>query len=68
MVTGTVKWLDITKGFGFSATDGGNKRRIRPCLVVERSGVSDLADIQKVNFDVEAGRDKCEPAVYIDAA
>ena len=58
---------DNEKGFGFIAPDGGDKDVFVHISAVERSGLSGLADNQKVNFDVEAGRDGRESAVNITA-
>jgi CspA family cold shock protein len=57
MATGTVKWFNTTKGFGFIAPDEGGKDVFVHISALERSGLRDLADNQKVTFDVEAGRD-----------
>ena len=65
MATGTVKWFNSTKGFGFIAPDGGSKDVFVHISGVERSGLSSLADNQKVTFDIEAGRDGRESAVNI---
>ncbi len=57
MATGTVKWFNTTKGYGFIAPEAGGKDVFVHISDVERSGLSGLADNQKVTFDVEAGRD-----------
>ena len=65
MATGTVKWFNATKGFGFIEPEGGSKDVFVHISGVERSGLSSLADNQKVTFDIEAGRDGRESAVNI---
>ncbi|MEL7203873.1 MAG: cold-shock protein [Pseudomonadota bacterium] len=62
MANGTVKWFNTTKGFGFIAPDAGGKDVFVHISAVERSGLTGLADNQKVTYDVQAGRDGRESA------
>ena len=57
MATGTVKWYNPTKGFGFIAPEDGGKDVFVHASALERAGLSGLQDDQKVTFDLEAGRD-----------
>ena len=68
MANGTVKWFNSTKGFGLIAPETGGKDVFVHISAVERSGLTGLADDQKVTFDVEAGRDGRESAVNIELA
>lgn len=68
MATGTVKWFNTTKGFGFIAPDTGGKDIFVHISAVERSGLTGLADNQKVSFDVESGRDGRESATNLQLA
>ncbi len=68
MANGTVKWFNATKGFGFIAPETGGKDVFVHISAVERSGLTGLADDQKVTFDVEPGRDGRESAVNIELA
>jgi CspA family cold shock protein len=68
MATGTVKWFNTTKGFGFIAPETGGKDVFVHISAVERAGLTGLADNQKVTFDVEAGRDGRESATNIALA
>ena len=56
MATGTVKWFNATKGFGFIQPDEGGKDVFVHISAVERAGLSGLNDNQKVSFDLEADR------------
>lgn len=56
MPTGTVKWFNATKGYGFIAPDGGGKDVFVHISAVERAGLSGLSDGQKVSFDLERDR------------
>ena len=66
MATGTVKWFNTTKGFGFIAPDTGGKDVFVHISAVERAGLTGLADNQKVTYDLEKGRDGRESAVNIE--
>ncbi|SFT61707.1 cold-shock protein [Sedimentitalea nanhaiensis] len=65
MPTGTVKWFNTTKGYGFIAPDSGGKDVFVHVSAVERSGLTGLADNQKVNYDLEEGRDGREMAANL---
>lgn len=65
MPTGTVKWFNTTKGYGFIAPDTGGKDVFVHISAVERSGLTGLADNQKVNYDLEEGRDGREMAANL---
>ncbi|MDQ2093628.1 cold-shock protein [Rhodalgimonas zhirmunskyi] len=68
MANGTVKWFNTTKGYGFIAPESGGKDVFVHISAVERSGLTGLADDQKVTYDLEAGRDGRESAVNIALA
>ena len=57
MATGTVKWFNATKGFGFIAPDDGGKDVFVHISAVERAGLTGLKDDQKIEFELESGRD-----------
>ena len=56
MTTGTVKWFNVQKGFGFIAPDGGGNDAFVHISAVERSGLGDLREGQKVGFELVADR------------
>ena len=51
--TGTVKWFNGQKGYGFIAPDDGTKDVFVHISAVERSGMDDLREGQKVSFEEE---------------
>lgn len=57
MPTGTVKWFNTTKGYGFIAPDDGGKDVFVHISAVERAGMTGLADDQKVEYELIEGRD-----------
>jgi len=56
MATGTVKWFNPTKGFGFIEPDDGSKDAFVHISAVERAGLSTLRDGQKVSYELQAGQ------------
>lgn len=56
MATGTVKWFNATKGFGFIQPDGGGQDVFVHISAVEHAGLSTLVDGQKVNYEIEQDR------------
>ena len=53
MTTGTVKFFNAAKGFGFITPDDGSKDVYVHISEVERSDLSDLTDGQKVSFEIQ---------------
>lgn len=68
MANGTVKWFNASKGFGFIAPESGGKDVFVHISALEGSGLSSLADDQKVTFEVERGRDGRESAINLALA
>ena len=66
MPTRKVKWFNKTKGFGFIAPDEGGKDVFVHISALERSGIDNLADDQKVSFEMSSGRDGRESADNIE--
>ena len=66
MPTGKVKWFNKTKGFGFIAPDEGGKDVFVHISALERSVIDNLADDQKVSFEMSSGRDGRESADNIE--
>ena len=54
---GTVKWFNKTKGYGFIQPEDGGKDAFVHISAVERAGLTDLAEGQKVEFESQPGRD-----------
>ena len=56
MTTGTVKWFNATKGFGFIQPDNGGEDAFVHISAVERAGMREIVEGQKVSYELE--RDK----------
>ena len=56
MATGTVKWFNPTKGFGFIEPEDGSEDAFVHISAVERSGLSSLSEGQRVSFELVPGR------------
>jgi len=67
MASGTVKWFNSTKGYGFIEPEDGGKDVFVHISAVERAGLTGLKDGQKVTFDVETGRNGREAAANLQA-
>lgn len=67
MTTGTVKFYNGQKGFGFITPEDGGKDVFVHVSALERAGMGGLAEGQKVGFDVETGRDGRSNATNIQA-
>ena len=57
MPNGTVKWFNTTKDYGFIAPDDGGKDVFVHISALEQSGLTGLADNQKISFELQEGRD-----------
>lgn len=57
MTTGTVKWFNASKGFGFIQPDDGSKDVFVHVSAVEQGGLSTLREGQKIEFDLVKGKD-----------
>jgi CspA family cold shock protein len=67
MPTGTVKFFNATKGFGFIQPDDGSKDVFVHISAVERAGLSSLSEKQKLSFDLEKGNNGKTSAVNLIA-
>ena len=66
MATGTVKWFNNTKGFGFiEPNEGGNDVFVH-ISAVQRSGMESLQENQKVSYELQTGRDGRASAINLE--
>ena len=56
MTTGTVKWFNSAKGYGFIEPEDGSKDAFVHISAVERAGLSSLSEGQKVSFELQPGQ------------
>jgi len=56
-ITGTVKFFNTTKGYGFISPDNGEKDAFVHISAVQRSGLQGLYEGDKVSFELQTGRD-----------
>ncbi|MEM7497196.1 MAG: cold-shock protein [Pseudomonadota bacterium] len=68
MATGTVKWFNATKGFGFIEPSEGGKDVFLHISALERAGLAAPADGQKIEYELERGRDGRESAANVSFA
>ena len=67
MATGTVKWFNAQKGYGFIQPDDGSKDVFVHISAVERSGMDNLGEGQKLTFELERGQQGKTSAVNLRA-
>ena len=67
MSTGTVKWFNATKGFGFIQADDGSKDVFVHISAVEQAGMSTLSDGQKIEYELVKGKDGKSSAANLKA-
>jgi cold shock protein len=58
VATGTVKWFNAAKGYGFIQPDGGGKDVFVHISAVEKAGLNELREGDKVSYDVVANKGK----------
>lgn len=68
MSTGTVKWFNATKGFGFIQPTDGSKDVLVHASAVERSSLGQLKEGDKVSYDLERGQQGKTSAVNLQTA
>ena len=68
MATGTVKWFNGTKGYGFIQPSDGSKDVFVHVSAVERAGMDDLREGQRVEYDLARGQQGKTSAVNLKAA
>jgi len=68
MSTGTVKWFNSQKGYGFIQPDDGSKDVFVHISAVERAGLGSLNEGQKLGYNIESGRDGKTSAVDLQTA
>ena len=67
MATGTVKWFNATKGFGFIQADDGSKDVFVHITAVEKAGLSTLGEGQKIEYELVKGKDGKSSAANLKA-
>ena len=67
MATGTVKWFNADKGYGFITPDNGGKDVFVHVTAVQRAGLDGLNENQKVTFEVKTGRNGKESVTDLQA-
>jgi cold shock protein len=65
MATGTVKWFNAQKGFGFIQPEDGSKDVFVHISAVERAGITNLVEGQKLSFELEKGQQGKTSAVNL---
>ena len=65
MATGTVKWFNPTKGYGFIQPQGGGSDVFVHISAVERAGLSTLNENQMLDYELETGRNGKTSAVNL---
>jgi CspA family cold shock protein len=68
MATGTVKWFNAQKGYGFIQPDDGSNDVFVHISAVERSGIGNLQEGQKLSYETETGRNGKSSAVALKSA
>ena len=68
MATGTVKWFNDAKGFGFITPDGGGEDLFAHFSAINMQGFKTLKEGQKVSFEISAGNKGKKQASNIQAA
>ena len=67
MPTGTVKWFNVSKGYGFIEPDDGGEDTFVHISAVQEAGMQQLQEGQKVDFELVPGRDGREAAGSLKA-
>ena len=67
MTTGTVKWFNSQKGYGFIQPDDGSKDVFVHIIAVERAGINNLYEGQKLSYELERGQQGKTSAVALQA-
>ncbi len=65
MATGTVKWFNPTKGYGFIQPDDGGNDVFVHISAVEQAGLSAIDENQKISYELETGRNGKTSAVEL---